>query len=158
SQPSSAPEDQKESTESPLSFRIGAANFTPGGWVDFTNVFRTTNTGNPIGTNFNQIPFNNQVQGHITEYRSTAQHSRLSLKVDTNYQENKIPGSVEEDLNGNAPANTFVSSTSHTNRLRLYWVDLKRNKWEILAGQTWSLLSPNRVGISPDPGDVFSTR
>src|SRR5262249_45198911 len=27
--------------ESPLSFRIGAADFTPGGFVDFENVFRT---------------------------------------------------------------------------------------------------------------------
>src|SRR5262249_19787568 len=50
-QPSSTPEGEQQSNESPLSFRIGAANFTPGGWVDFTNVFRTTNTGNPIGTN-----------------------------------------------------------------------------------------------------------
>src|SRR5215469_16850870 len=32
--------------QSPLSFRIGGADFTPGGFVDFENVFRTTNTGN----------------------------------------------------------------------------------------------------------------
>jgi hypothetical protein len=37
-------------------------------------------------------------------------------------------------------------------------VDLKRGKWEILGGQSWSLLTPNRVGISPDPGDIFNTR
>jgi hypothetical protein len=158
SQPSAAPQGEQQNSDAPLSFRIGAATFTPGGWVDFTNVFRTTNTGNPIGTNFNAIPFNNQIQGHITEYRSTAQHSRLSLKVDSNYHDMKIAGYVEADFNGNDPANVFISSNSHTNRMRLYWVDLKPGKWEVLAGQSWSLLTPNRVGISPDPGDVFSTR
>ena len=144
--------------ESPLSFRIGAAEFTPGGFVDFTTVFRSTNTGNPIGTNFNAIPFSNTIGGHLTELRMTAQHSRLSLKMNTKYGENNITGYVEADFNGNDAANVFVSSNSHTNRLRLYWVDLKRGKWEVLGGQSWSLLTPNRVGISPDPGDVFSTR
>jgi hypothetical protein len=157
-QPSAAPEDQKDNNEAPLSFRIGAANFTPGGWVDFTNVFRSANTGNPIGTNFGQIPFSNTVGGHLTEYRSTAQHSRLSLKVDSNYHDMKIVGYVEADFNGNDPTNIFVSSNSHTARMRLYQVDLKRSKWEVLAGQTWSLLTPNRVGISGDPADVFNTR
>src|SRR5581483_1628679 len=152
----STPEEQPKN--SPLSFRIGAADFTPGGFVDFTSVFRTTNTGNVVGTNFNLIPFNNTIQEHLTEFRMSAQHSRLSMKVNTNYGENKIAGYVEADFNGNDPANVFVSTNSHTNRLRLYWVDLKRGKWEILGGQSWSLLTPNRVGISPDPNDVFSTR
>src|SRR5262249_10410392 len=43
--------------ESPLSFRIGGTEFTPGGFVDFENVFRSTNTGNVTGTNFWAIPF-----------------------------------------------------------------------------------------------------
>jgi hypothetical protein len=149
---------EEKSANSPLSFRIGAAQFTPGGFVDFTNIFRSTNTGNVIGTNFNAIPFNNTIQGNITEFRSSAQHSRLSLKVNTKYGENNIAGYVEADFNGNDAANVFVSSNSHTNRLRLYWVDLKRGKWEILGGQSWSLLTPNRVGISPDPNDIFFTR
>src|SRR5215472_4874695 len=37
---------QEAAKESPLSFRIGGAEFTPGGFVDFENVFRSTNTGN----------------------------------------------------------------------------------------------------------------
>jgi hypothetical protein len=34
-------------------------------------------------------------------------------------------------------------------------VDLKNGPWEFLAGQDWSLLTPNRVGISPIPSDIF---
>src|SRR5260370_23078977 len=112
-QSSSMPEAAEKPKSSPLSFRIGEAEFTPGGFVDFTTVFRSTNTGNPIGTNFNAIPFSNTIGGHLTELRMTAQHSRLSLKMNTKYGENNITGYVEADFNGNDAANVFVSSNSH---------------------------------------------
>jgi hypothetical protein len=143
--------------DSPLSFRIGGTEFTPGGFVDFENVFRTTNTGNVTATNFWAIPFSNTVAGHLTEYRSTGQYSRFSLKVAGKYGDNGITGYLEGDFNGNDAANVFVTSNPHTVRLRLYWLDLKRGKWEFLAGDTWGLETPNRVGVSPAPSDVFTT-
>jgi TolA-binding protein len=56
---------QERPKESPLSFRIGGADFTPGGFVDFENIFRTTNTGNAATTSFGVIPFSNTVAGAI---------------------------------------------------------------------------------------------
>jgi hypothetical protein len=141
---------------SPLSFRIGGTEFTPGGFVDFENVFRTTNTGGSTTTAFGTIPFSNTVQGHLTEFRSTGQYSRYNLKIAGKYGENNVVGYIEGDFNGNDAANVFVSSNPHTNRLRLYWLDLKRGKWEFLGGQTWGLQTPNRVGLSPNPADVFA--
>jgi hypothetical protein len=38
----------------------------------------------------------------------------------------------------------------------VYWLDLKRGNWEFLGGQTWGLQTPNRVGLSPLPADVFA--
>src|SRR5689334_6604216 len=67
-------QETEKPKESPLSFRIGGTDFTPGGFVDFENVFRTTNTGSNIATGFGAIPFSNTVQGHLTEYRSTGQY------------------------------------------------------------------------------------
>ncbi|HZD93689.1 MAG TPA: hypothetical protein VE133_05500, partial [Candidatus Sulfotelmatobacter sp.] len=43
------------------------------------------------------------------------------------------------------------------NRIRLYWLDLKRGKWEFLAGQSWGLETPNRKGLSPNPADLMLT-
>jgi hypothetical protein len=149
--------DVQKPKESPLSFRIGGADFTPGGFVDFENVFRSTNTGNVAGTNFWAIPFSNTPQGHLTEFRSTGQYSRLNLKVTTKFGANDVTGFIEFDFNGADPANVFVTSNSHTDRLRHYWVDLKRGKWEFLGGQTWGLLTANRVGVSPNSSDVFTT-
>src|SRR5262249_32382226 len=148
------PPPQEQPKASPLSFRIGAAEFTPGGFVDFENIFRTTNTGNVAATNFGAIPFSNTVQGHLTEYRSTGQYSRFNIKTTTKFGKNDVTGYVEFDFNGNDPGNVFVTSNSHTNRIRLYWLDLKRGKWEFLGGQTWGLQTPNRIGVSPNPSDL----
>jgi hypothetical protein len=150
-------QETEKPKESPLSFRIGSTDFTPGGFVDFENIFRTTNTGNVTATNFWAIPFSNTVAGHLTEYRSTGQYSRINLKVNGKYGENNVTGYVEADFNGNDAANVFVSSNSHTMRLRLYWVDLKRGGWEFLGGSTWGLQTPNRTGVSPSPADLAIT-
>ncbi len=161
---SDAPQDRPPTTQpeaqgskSPLSFRIGAAEFTPGGFADFENVLRSTNTGNVAGTNFWAIPFSNTAQGHLTEFRSTGQYSRLNLKTNAKFGENDVTGYVEMDFNGNDAANVFVTSNPHTDRLRLYWLDVKRGHWEFLGGQTWGLLTPNRIGTSPNPADLDIT-
>ncbi len=150
--------DVEKPKESPLSFRIGGTDFTPGGFVDFENVFRTTNTGNVTATAFWAIPYSNQVGGHLTEYRSTGQYSRFSLKVSGKYGANNVLGYIESDFNGNDAGSVFVTSNSHTFRVRLYWVDLKRGNWEILGGSTWGLQTPNKTnGISPMPSDLALT-
>jgi len=143
--------------ESPLSFRIGGADFTPGGFVDFENIFRTTNTGNAATTSFGVIPFGNTSAGHLTEFRSTAQYSRISLAVTSKFRANMVTGYVETDFNGNDAATVFQTTNPHTMRLRLYWLDIKRGKWEFLGGQSWSLLTPNRIGLSPVPSDLAIT-
>lgn len=149
--------DVDKSKESPLSFRIGGTEFTPGGFVDFTNIFRTTNTQSAVTTNFNTIPYSNTALGHLTEFRSSAQYSRLSLKVTGKFGENNINGYVESDFNGNDPGNVFVNKNPHTFRLRLYYLQLGRGIWEFTAGQAWGLMTPNKVGVGPSPSDLDTT-
>ena len=40
-------------------------------------------------------------------------------------------------------------------RIRLYWVDLRKGKFEFLAGQSWSMMTPNRKGFRLCPADLF---
>jgi hypothetical protein len=70
-----------------------------------------------------------------------------------------VIGYMEADFLG-TPASTNIAVTSNSQllRARLYWVDLRKSGWEILGGQTWSLITPGRVGISPLPSDVFYTQ
>jgi hypothetical protein len=123
--------------------------------MDFTNVFRTTTVGSGIGTNFGSIPFNNVPAGKLTEQRLSTQNSRIGFRVDTSVKGVKVLAYMESDLLGTPPGNVAVSSNSDAMRLRLYWVDLKKDKWEVLGGQTWSLMTPGRNGISALPGDLF---
>jgi hypothetical protein len=139
------------------SIKLGDAILTLGGFVDFENVFRTTNTQSNIATNFGSIPYNNTAQGRVTEFRTTAQYSRLNVKITDSFHGNDITGYVEGDFSGNDAPGVYQSVNPHTNRMRLYFVDLTRGKWEFLAGQTWSWLTPNRTGIGPMPPDLAIT-
>lgn len=149
--------DVEKPKTSPLSIRIGGTEFTPGGFVDFTNIFRTTNTTSAVSTAFNAIPFSNTPQGHLTEFRSSGQYSRFNLKVSGTYGENKLNGYIEADFNGNDAANVFVTTNPHTFRLRLYYLQLQRGSWEFTLGQAWGLLTPNKVGVGASPADLDTT-
>jgi len=140
---------------SPLSVKIGGATFTPGGFMDFTVVGRSTNVGSGIGTSFGGIPFSNGATGQLSETRFSMQNSRISLDVNAKYVGFDWHGHIEADFLGFAPPNVFVGSNSNTVRSRLYWIDGRRGKWEVLGGQSWSMLTPNRSGLSANPSDIF---
>lgn len=156
--PAPAPQDAKDQ-HSPLFFKIGDAQFTPGGFMDLTAVFRTTGTGTGIGTGFNSIPFNNNLPIAATsETRFSVQNSRISLRADAPVGGGKISGYFEADFLGLIAANANVTSNSNSLRTRLYFADYRRGNWEILGGQDWSMLTPNRKGIGVFPGDIFFTQ
>jgi hypothetical protein len=139
----------------PLQFHIGEATFTPLGFMDFTSVFRSASSGSGIGTNFGSIPFNNVPTARLTEERLSPQNSRIGFRVDATVKGAHVMGYWESDFLGNNGNNVSVSSNSNVFRMRLYWVDVNKDKWEILGGQSWSMITPGRKGISPIPGDLF---
>ena len=148
----------KQEASQPLgSFKLGGAVLDLGGFVDLENIYRSTNTQSNIATAFASIPYSNTPQGNISEFRTTAQFSRLSVKLTDSFKGNHLLGYLEADFSGNDAPNVYQSVNGHTNRLRLYFVDLRRGKWELLAGQTWSWLTPNRTGIGPTPVDLALT-
>ena len=144
------------SQSSPLQLNIGDATITPVGFMDLTDTFRSTNSGASLKTNFGNFPYNNTPQGRLSENRISAQNSRLGLRVDANFKGSHVLGYYEGDFVGdNAGGNNQVTSNSVTYRMRLYWLNLRRGIWEFQAGQSWSLLTPNRNGLSALPGDLF---
>jgi hypothetical protein len=158
--PGTAPQQAApQGGQSPLSFKIGAAQFTPGGFLDAAAFYRTKNLGSGLATSFGTVPFNNVVpQGHLSETHISAQYSRLSLRVDANMTPSTaITGYVEADFLGFQPPNGDITANSDSLRLRVYWADVKRGKWEFLGGQEWTLFQPNRVGLSPNTADIFYT-
>jgi hypothetical protein len=141
--------------EAPISIRIGRAEFTPVGFMDATAFFRSTNTGSGIGSSFGSIPYGHSAQTGLTEYRQSIQNSRIGMMIDSMVHGFKVRGYWESDFLGAQPSTAFVTSNSDSFRIRLFWVDLQKGKFEFLAGQSWSMMTPNRVGISPMPSDIF---
>jgi hypothetical protein len=148
-------EKKEEEKPSPLYFKIGGAEFYPLGFMDMTGFFRTTQLGG-IGTNFGAIAFNNALPaGRISEARFTAQNSRIGLRTHAKFGEADVTGYLEADFLGFLAPNGHDTSNSDSLRLRLYWVDYKRGKFEMLGGQSWSFLTPNRTGLGALPGELF---
>ena len=144
-----------EEKPSPLYFKIGAAEFYPLGFMDMMGVFRTTNLGG-IGTSFGSIAFNNTVPtGRLSEFRFSTQNSRIGLRTHAKFGEADVTGYLEADFLGFLPPNGEITSNSNSLRTRLYWVNYKRGKFEVLGGQSWSFLTPNRTGLGALPGDLF---
>ena len=159
SAPAANPAQKEDEEVSPLQFKIGSAYITPVGFMDFTGVFRSHDGGSGIGTNFAGIPYgSNTFNNHLHEFRFSMQNSRIGFRVDAMVKGAHVIGYMESDYLGNNPGNVAVSSNSNTLRSRLYWVDVQKDKWEILGGQTWSLITPGRTGISPLPGNIFFTQ
>ncbi|HTQ56566.1 MAG TPA: hypothetical protein VMI94_19000 [Bryobacteraceae bacterium] len=150
-----SPQQANEPPASPLQIHLGTITITPVGFMDMTGVFRSTNPGTSIGTNFGSIPYGGTPQGQLTEMRFSAQNSRIGARIDGTVHGARILAYWESDFLGTTPGNFTVTSNSNTFRMRLYWIDVRKDKWEILGGQSWSLMTPGRNGISGLPGDVF---
>ena len=158
-EPAPAPAPAPAADDSaPLQFKIGSAYFTPIGFMDFTGVWRDKDSGSGIGTNFGNIPYGVVYGTHLGETRLSMQNSRVGFRIDAPVYGSHVIGYMEADFLGNNPTNVAVSSNSNTLRSRLYWVDVRKHEWEILAGQTWSLITPGREGISPLPSSLFYTQ
>jgi hypothetical protein len=140
----------------PPYLRLGSTCIIPVGFMDFAGIWRNVNAASGIGTNFASIPFNNVAAGHNSEFRFSPQNSRLGVRVDGDWKGAHFIGYNEFDFLGTSGGNNLgITNGAFVPRLRLFWVDVTKDKWEFLAGQSWSMLTPNRKGISPLPGDIF---
>ncbi|MBN9588047.1 MAG: hypothetical protein J0G99_03475 [Alphaproteobacteria bacterium] len=133
-------------------FDIGPAKVTLGGFLATEGVYRSRTEQADIGSSFSGIPFSNAAQAHTSESRFTARQSRLSLLAqgDAN-SDTHLAMYGEFDFLGAAQSANSNESNSYNLRVRnLYGtVDWDSLGLELLAGQSWSLVTLNTKGITP---------
>jgi hypothetical protein len=140
----------------PTFLRLGNVCIVPVGFMDFTPFWRDKNAASSMGSNFGSVPYNNSAAGNLSEFHFSQQNSRLGFRIDGNWKGAHFIGYNEFDFNGTSGSTALaVSNGAIVPRLRLYWADVRKGKVEFLAGQSWSMLVPNRNGISALPGDLF---
>src|ERR1700761_8672684 len=138
--------------------QLGPAKIRFIGYTALTGVFRSTNSGGNVGTSFASLPFDNTVPGNTSEFRLSAQSTRLALRADADLNSSKVAGYFEMDFGGAVPGNVAVTSTSYGFRIRQAWFDYSNGKFEITGRQLFSLMTPVKKNILPWPGDASITQ
>ena len=134
-------------------FRIGNVNIQLGGFLAAESVYRSRNEVADIGSSLSSgIPEKNSVLYHEPEFRESARQSRLTANVTANPDDvTRLRAYVSIDFNGAAPTSNSTESNSFVPRLREGYTSYLRSDlgFEVMAGQTWSLLTPTRIAMSP---------
>ena len=134
--------------------------FDIGGYLGVTGIYRSTNSGGGTGTSFASIPYEDTVQGNVSETRLSAQSSRISLRVDADFPEpetrfRRLSGYFEMDFGGTTPGTVAVTSTSVGFRLRQAFAEVQYGRTFFLAaGQAFTLMTAQKDQLSIWPSDL----
>jgi hypothetical protein len=102
----------------------------------------------PFGT----LPFHNSPLYFQNENRYSAQQSRLAIKASGDIDPTQhLTAYWENDWLGAGVTANSRESNSYNLRMRQAWLFYDNENWhsKFLAGQAWSMLTANRVGILP---------
>jgi len=124
---------------------------TWGGFLAAESVYRQRNAVADIGTPFTSIPYAFSPLFNEHEFRGTARQSRISwLAEGAISPAEKLAGYYEMDFLGAGVTSNFNQSNSWAPRLRHGYFTYDNTDWgfHLLAGQSWSLLTQNAVGIT----------
>jgi hypothetical protein len=148
----------------------GGVKWTLGGFLAAESVYRTRDTGDDVNTKFANMPFMggtstapiNTGSGATTSYPVTnarndqwlesSRQSRLSIKAEADINDvTHVTGYYEMDFLGGAQTANMNESNSYNPRIRQLWTNLDWDTYGLhfLAGQAWSLLTLDSVGITP---------
>jgi hypothetical protein len=125
---------------------------TWGGFLAAESVWRQRNEVADMGSLFTAIPYPFSPLSNEHEFHGSARQSRLSLLIEGQINPaEKLSGYYEMDFLGVGTASNYNQSNSWAPRLRHAYADYDNAAWgfHFLAGQTWSLLVADQVGITP---------
>ena len=136
-------------TKAPI---VSPVKLTWGGFLAAESVFRQHNTVSDMGTPFTAIPYPFSPLFDEHEFHGSARQSRLSLLAEgTIDPAQKVAGYYEMDFLGVGVTSNYNQSNSWAPRLRHGYFTYDNSDWgfHLLAGQSWSMLTQNSVGITP---------
>jgi len=145
-----AEEKRLSEVEQPLQIHFRGITITPGGFLAANTVFRLHNENADVLDTYGNVPFSGTANTHLSEFRFTARHSRISLLFEGKIHDWKASGYYEMDFEGAAPTANEVQTNSFQPRIRQLWAQVQMNNGvSFQGGQAWTLLTTNRKGISP---------
>lgn len=131
---------------------VPGVKVTLGGYVAAESVFRTHNQVADMGSTFNAIPYPFSPLYGEHEFHASARGSRFSLLAEGNIDPaQKLAAYYETDFLGVGQNANYTETNNWAPRLRQAYLtyDNTDSGVHFLAGQAWSLLTQNKVGIIP---------
>jgi hypothetical protein len=127
-------------------------NVTLAGFVEAASVFRTHNQVNDMLTVFDAVPYPSSPLYNEREFHGSARQSQVSVLAEGNIDAaQKLAGYFEIDFMGVGTSSNYVGTNDWPPRLRDAYLTYDNDKWgfHLLAGQEWSMIVPQKVGITP---------
>ncbi len=148
----STPEPSASAAPS-ASFMAGPVKITPGGFVELMVISRDHNESADWASNFNTgIPYPNSHNYYLSELHLSERQSRVQSLFQGPESDSWAPeGYLEADFGGAGATGNYNESSSFSPRVRHYFADVtyKPLGGTLLFGQTWSLLTGFKTGLTP---------
>lgn len=145
------------------SFFAGPVKVTLGGFTELAGIYRSHDEQADVGSSYYKIPFPGFSQNYSNtpgatstanpqlyyepEFRMSARQSRFALLAQYGDSENKLETYMETDFLSSGTTSNSNESNSYTLRMRHFYGDWQNGDWSVLAGQTWSMVTPFSDGL-----------
>ncbi len=133
-------------------FRVGNVSVTLGGFIEALAIERTRNETADFASTFSGIPYSQSPTYHEPEFRGTARQSRLSMLIEGKPSAAvRVAAYFETDFGSAGVTSNSNESNSYTLRIRQAYATYDNSNlgFHFLGGQAWSLLTVDRIGITP---------
>jgi hypothetical protein len=131
---------------------FGGVRFSVWGWLEAATVFRDHNQVNDMLTVFNAIPYPNSPLYKEHEFHGSARQSQFSFMAEGDIDSaQKLTAYLETDFLGVGLESNYLITNDWAPRLRHGYITYDNDNWgfHLLAGQQWSMMIPQEVGIVP---------
>jgi hypothetical protein len=132
--------------------KFGGVQFSVWGWLEAATVFRDHNQVNDMLTVFNAIPYPYSPLYKEHELHGTARQSQFSFLAEGNIDATqKLAAYLETDFLAVGLESNYLVTNDWALRLRHGYITYDNDDWgfHLLAGQQWSMIIPQEVGIVP---------
>ncbi len=137
--------------ESAITIHFRGINITPGGYAAAEFVRRSRALSADLPTPFNSLTMPGASQSQLSEFFGSGRQSKTTVFVDGRLGNVDLSSYVSADFLSAGVTSTSTETNSYTLRLRQAWAQAKfNNGWSFLGGQSWSLVTEDAKGISPD--------
>jgi hypothetical protein len=129
---------------------LNGVTITPGGYFEAAGIWRSRNEQADLGSNWANIPTQNNPLADMNEFRFTARGTRASLLVEGQPNPSTIvSGYGELDFQGAAQTADSNEKNAYNPRIRQLWGAADWNDWglHVVAGQTFSLTTLYAAGL-----------